>query len=370
MKDTVLDDPMREILQHYMEEKKVDPSHKVAFEPLFYTGRMVLRDILSQVECSRDYTLSYKKDDKMIYWTKDMLQSHLYQLFRNYTKATSTNGSTINLEGVDKDGAITWGLSGRLLYRILDLLKDSEPPVYKGSKYLLTQNKKGALSVSSPSNSLVYPLFVEDRSLGDAYLPRTYAHDGLLDKALLEIVYQYINGTLTKSPYQTTYKEYIHDTEPAFYIVRSALKNALKQAEQSYIIKETRSSLEKQIQDAMINHLLLTPLAEQDKTLNISKTLMPLLFRKGIDVLQASKLSLVNKPNQYTLTLNINGHLSSVCPWNGLLYPLFPDDRMDGKAFLPTTYVRNGYETYLDHFVHQWAGDAFSGQEKTDMRSV
>lgn len=43
---------------------------------------------------------------------------------------------------------------------------------------------------------------------------------------------------------------------------------------------------------------------------------------------------------------------------------------MDGKAFLPTTYVRNGYETYLDHFVHQWAGDAFSGQEKTDMRSV
>ena len=370
MKDTVLDEPMREILQHYMEEKKVDPAYKVAFDPLFYTGRMFLRDMLSQVQKTRDYTLSYKKDGQTIYWNKNDLQSHLYQFFRDYTKASRTNGSTTNLDGVDKDGAITWGLAGRLLYKSLDLLKSSEKPVYPGSKYLLTQNKKGALSVSSPSNPLTYNLFAEDRSVGDSYLPNAYTHDGLLDKPLLETVYQYINETLTKSPYKTTHKEYIREIEPAFYIVRSALRNALQEAEKSYVIKDTRISLEKQVQNAMINHLLLTPLAEQDKALNISKTLMPLLFQKGIDVLQASKLSLVNKPNQYTLTLNLNRDLSSVCPWNGLLYPLFPDDRMDGKAFLPLNYVRNGYETYLDNFVHQWAGDVFRGQERTDMRYV
>ena len=371
VKDKLLDDALLQVVLDYNGD--MSSPMKIALETLSYITRQDLRNMLNGLEQTRDYTVPLSKSDAL---KRLMIMSNMYiEMVSPDFWGVGPGSNCFNwgqLKKINAKSAITKVLVPQLFNKGIDLLKNSGQPVYKGSKYLLTQNRNGEIAVACPYNGLVYPLFAEDRPVGESYLPRTYSYDPLLDQALWKTVHQYVNGTLSKSPYSTTWKEYIYHTEPAFYVVRTALKKAIEQAEKSkeYTSLTTRSALEKQLQQAILHHILLTPLFNQDSSLNITKTIAPMLFNKGIDLLQASRMSLVKNPSHYTLTPNINGHLSSVCPWNGLLYPLFPDDRTNDKAFLPASYVRNGYETYLDHFFYQWAGDAFNGQEKSNMRHV
>ena len=131
---------------------------------------------------------------------------------------------------------------------------------------------------------MVYPLFAEDRPVGESYLPRTYGYDPLLDQALWKTVHQYVDTTLSKSPYKTTYKDYIHHTEPAFYVVRTALKEAVQS--EDYTSLAMPSSLEQQLEKALRTHFLLTPLFNQDSALGITKYLTPTLFKKGVGILK------------------------------------------------------------------------------------
>jgi hypothetical protein len=371
IKDKLLDDALLQVVLDYNWD--MSSPMRIALETLSYMARQDLRNMLNGLSQTRDYTVPLSKSDAL---KRLMIMSDMYiEMVSPDVWGVGPGSDCFNwgqLKKINTKSAITKVLVPQLFDTGIDLLKKSGQPVYKGSKYLLTQNRNGEIAVACPYNELVYPLFAEDRPVGDSYLPDTYIYDGLLDQTLWKTVHQYVNGTLSKSPYSTTWKEYIYHTEPAFYVVRTALKEAVEQAGKSkeYTSLTTRSSLEQQLEQAIAYHILLTPLFNQDSSLNITKTIAPMLFNKGIDLLQASRMSLVKNPSPYTLTPNINGHLSSVCPWNGLLYPLFPDDRTNYKAFLPATYVRNGYETYLDHFFYQLAGEAFNGQEKSNMRHV
>jgi len=372
-----LDDKLQQALQAKIEEsfyqgiRKATTSgqfslehHQRILSPLFYLVRTEITDMLKDVANSRNYTTSCSRQ-----W----LEAHFgYRVFfRHAWNVWAHDGIKHDLRMAAHDKIKKY--APEFLKIGLDIFKASDRPLYSGSPYRLTQNRNGEIAVACPYNGLSYSLFAEDRPLGDSYLPHTYIYDPLLDQALWKTVHGYVNGTLSKSPYPTTWKEYIYHTEPAFYVVRTALREAVEQAGKSnvYISVNTRSSLEQQLQKAIAHHILLTPLFKQDSSLNITKTLAPLLFNKGVDLLQASQTRVLKNPNYpYTLTLNTNGDLSSFCPWNGLLYPLFPDDRTNYKAFLPTTYVRDGYDTYLEQFFYKLAGDHFSGQEKSNMLHV
>ena len=372
IKDKLLDDALLQIVLNY--NRDMSSPMKIVLETLSYITRQDLRNMLNGLEHTRDYTVPLSKSDalKRLIIMSNMFIDRVSPDFWGVGPGSDCFHWG-QLSKINAKSAITKVLVSQLFNKGIDLLKTSGQPVYKGSKYLLTQNRNGEISVACPYNRLVYPLFAEDRPVGESYLHRTYVYDPLLDQALWKTVHGYVNGTLSKSPYPTTWKEYIYHTEPAFYVVRTALREAVEQAGKSnvYISVNTRSSLEQQLQKAIAHHILLTPLFKQDSSLNITKTLAPLLFNKGVDLLQASQTRVLKNPNYpYTLTLNTNGDLSSFCPWNGLLYPLFPDDRTNYKAFLPATYVRDGYDTYLEQFFYKLAGDHFSGQEKSNMLHV
>jgi hypothetical protein len=372
IKDKLLDDALLQIVLNY--NRDMSSPMKIVLETLSYITRQDLRNMLNGLEHTRDYTVPLSKSDalKRLIIMSNMFIDRVSPDFWGVGPGSDCFHWG-QLSKINAKSAITKVLVSQLFNKGIDLLKTSGQPVYKGSKYLLTQNRNGEISVACPYNGLVYPLFAEDRPVGESYLHRTYVYDPLLDQALWKTVHGYVNGTLSKSPYPTTWKEYIYHTEPAFYVVRTALREAVEQAGKSnvYISVNTRSSLEQQLQKAIAHHILLTPLFKQESSLNITKTIVPLLFNKGVDLLQASQTRVLKNPNYpYTLTLNTNGDLSSLCPWNGLVYPLFPDDRTNYKAFLPTTYVRDGYDTYLEQFFYKLAGDHFSGQEKSNMLHV
>lgn len=332
--------------------------HQRVLSPLFYLVRTEITDMLKDVSHSRNYTLSRSRQ-----W----LEAHFaYRVFFCHAWNVWTYDDIgYDLKQVAHDKLTKY--APEFLKIGLDIFKASNRPVYKGSKYLLTQDVKGHISVVCPYNGLAYPLFAEDRLLPDAYLPKEYVHHPLLDKPLWEQVHKYVQTSLSTLQGARTH------LEPLFYITSKPLQEALVQAGKSnvYTSVKTRYAIERQLRDAIEYHVFLTPLFNKDQAFNITKTLAPMLFNKGVDLLQASKMSLVKSPSTpYTLTLNTEGRLASLCPWNGLVYPLFPDDRMNSKAFLPTTYVRNGYDTYLEQFFYKLAGEAFEGQEQSSMRYV
>ena len=300
--DTLVDQPLWKEVHHYIKSFSVHSKYSTTYkeyvaylEPLFYIVRSEIRGLLATLEKSNDYTLPL---------SKNQVETHLKRLSDIHLASTP-------LRRENKKGEITRILVPKLFEKGLTLLKTSQQSCYKKSPYKLTQNVKGDLSVSCPYNGLSYPVFAEDRPLGDSYLPQDYIFDGVLDKPLWDAVHQFVKGTLAKSKYSTTYEDYIHHTEPAFYLARSALRDAFLQVTNSNkaISIDRTSSTFKKFQEALEVHLLLTPLHDQDKPLQITETLSALLWERGHKVLIATQ----PRPQDSALTLQAQsqGHQMS-----------------------------------------------------------
>jgi len=363
VKDTLLDDALLQVVIDY--NKGGSSPMKIVLEPMAYIVRQDLRNMLNGLSKTRDYTCPLSQSD-VLKRLQILCDIHI-DIASPDTWGVGPGSNCFHwgqIKKLNKNSAISKALVPKLFNKGVTLLKASGQPVYKGSQYLLTQDVKGHLSVVCPYNGLAYPLFAEDRLLPNAYLPKEYVHHPLLDKPLWEQIHTYVQTSLS-----TLQGARMH-LEPLFYITSKPLQEALVQAGKSnvYTSVKTRSAIERQLQNAIEYHVFLTPLFKQDKTFNITKTLTPLLFNKGVDLLQASKAPIPK--TLYTLTLNTEGRLASLCPWNGLVYPLFPDDRANYKAFFPPSYGRNSNEIYLNDFLYKLAGDTFSGQEQGYMRYV
>ncbi len=241
-------------------------------------------------------------------------------------------------------------------------------------------SRSGKIATLSQQNIVLnYPSSIPAYLTKNAFLPKGYVKDTLLDDTLLQIVIDYNKGV--SSPMKIV-------LEPLAYIVRQDLRNMLNglSSISDYTCPLNQSDVLKHLQILCDIHIdIASPdkwgvgpgsncfhwgqIKKLNKNSAISKALAPKLFNKGVDLLKTSGQP-IYKGSHYLLAQNIKGDLSSLCPYNGLVYPLFPDARANYQAFLPTTYVRNGYDTYLEQFFYKLAGEAFEGQEQSPMRYV
>lgn len=181
-------------------------------QPIFYITQLEVMKILegNQNLASTKKWVYGKGYDDIVKSIQDQTEHH-HALIGN-----------ANIRGLDPSVVET-----RLVPRLIDLsfslLSNPKKELYitnSGQKYLLGKNKNGFLSLIHPSNGLPYPIFKDQRPLGDMNLPDDYQSSSLL-RTQWQRVGTYLEGTELAQPIQNRLKVLL---EPVAYMAHDHFK--------------------------------------------------------------------------------------------------------------------------------------------------
>jgi hypothetical protein len=231
------------------------------------------------------------------------------------------------------------------------------------------------------------------------FLPKEYQEDPLdqkliqaLDPLIAESFYQGLAKVKKSKSHEKIYTQKYHERflSPLFYLVRTELRSLLQEAwlanyAHPLMVKATKADVMAHLHARISQHLKTfwqidlganagkqgreyTEKDQYPSMLNALKPYSTLFLEKGLEVFGNSNEQ-YHKDYPHRLVLNGKGVLSWLTR-NGLVYPLFGEDRLVFNAFFPHDYVHNSNEVYGDDFFQWVIAQLYQGQEANDLRKV